>query len=409
MKKNRITYLFLLILSFIFMYNFGGFVPSLFFNTLLSALIVSVVYTIYVYYRFKFIQTLDKKNIVKGEKVRLTVKLSNQDILVYPYIYVTFFGTNSVFTEHNFSQGLIIEPFSKQEFVFDLDCKYRGIYEIGINSIYIEDFFGLLRLRYKIDDTLKITVYPRIEQLQNLEVINTNNFDNQSNTPSILDDVVNIKDVRDYSYGDSMKRIHWKLTARNNRLMVKNYHNTSDVNVTVLIDYRKNNSYSNDINLSVEDKIIESAVSVIYYYTAKNLPVSYISFHSELNTVKVTNRHEFDTLYKEFSTVQFNQMISMADILKVQLESSMDSFDLILFTSILDVDLYNEIYNARMSNNTVCLFYIVPKNFNSQSGICREILENLPEIGVTAYEIDPEERIIFALGGELDAKAAQNR
>jgi len=374
-------------------------VPSFLFNTLLSLLIFSLGHTLYVYMRFKFVQDIDKRIIIKGENVKLIVKLSNEDLIIYPYIYVSFFGSHSIFKANSYSQSLFITPFSKKEFVFDMECKYRGQYEVGISEIYIEDFLGLIKLRYKIPETKKIIVYPRIEHLNKFDVFTTNSSDSQSFSQGTAEDVNNIKDLRNYSYGDSFKKIHWKLTARSNTLMIKNYQSTSDANVNIILDLRRN-SYADEINIVIEDKLIEAAVSVLHYYLFKGISVNYMYFNQKLEILKASNMIEFEAIYKTLSTIAFNQIVSLADIVKLHYESSNTSTDMIIFTSVLDVALYNEMYYAQMSNHTVCLIYISPRTLISErSDIVDEILNNLPEIGVRTYTINPDDDIKMILGG----------
>ncbi|HEY5584914.1 MAG TPA: DUF58 domain-containing protein [Ruminiclostridium sp.] len=349
--------------------------------------------------RFKFVQDIDKRIIIKGENVKLIVKLSNEDLIIYPYIYVSFFGSHSIFKANSYSQSLFITPFSKKEFVFDMECKYRGQYEVGISEIYIEDFLGLIKLRYKIPETKKIIVYPRIEHLNKFDVFTTNSSDSQSFSQGTAEDVNNIKDLRNYSYGDSFKKIHWKLTARSNTLMIKNYQSTSDANVNIILDLRRN-SYADEINIVIEDKLIEAAVSVLHYYLFKGISVNYMYFNQKLEILKASNMIEFEAIYKTLSTIAFNQIVSLADIVKLHYESSNTSTDMIIFTSVLDVALYNEMYYAQMSNHTVCLIYISPRTLISErSDIVDEILNNLPEIGVRTYTINPDDDIKMILGG----------
>ncbi|MHB8064196.1 MAG: DUF58 domain-containing protein [Ruminiclostridium sp.] len=399
MRRNRFTFIFLFIISIIFRYNFGGFVPSVLFNTLLSLLIISIAYTLYVYYRFKFVQDIDKRVIIKGESIKLIIKLSNEDLIIFPYVYVSFFGSHSIFNANGFSQSLSITPFSKKEFIFDMECKYRGQYEVGISNIYIEDFLGLFRLKYKIPETKKIIVYPKIEHLNNFDVFSLNCSDSQSLSQGITKDFNNIKDLRDYYYGDSFKKIHWKLTARNNKLMIKNFHSTTDANINILLDLRQNN-YTEDINIIIEDKLIEAVVSVLHYYLFKSISVNYMYSGEKLEVLRASNQAEFELIYKTLASVDFNQKVSLADIIKLHYESSNTSTDIIIFTSILDVDLYNEMYNAQMSNHTICLIYISPKALVSdRNEIVDDILDNLPEIGVRAYTINPNDDIKIILGG----------
>ncbi len=399
MRKNRIAFLFLFIIAIIFRYNFGGFIPSFLLNLLISLLLVSIGYTFYVYQRFKFIQEIDKRVISKGESVKLIVKLSNEDIIIYPYVYVSFFGSHSLMNSESYSQSLVIAPLSKKEFVFDMHCKYRGQYEVGISSVYIEDFLGLVRLNYKIPETKKIIVYPRIEHLTKFEVFTSNSYDSQSSSQGAVEDIHNVRDMRLYQHGDSLRKIHWKLSARNNHWMVKNYQSTSSANVNLLIDLRKYNK-SDNVDIILEDKVVEAAVAVLYYYLHRGVSVNYIYFEDKLEILKASNRHEYEFIYKTLSTISFNQKVPLADIVSLHYESSSNLNDMIIVTSILDIDLYNVIYKAQMSSHSICLIYVSPRTLtNEKLEVVDEIMDTLPEIGVRAYSINPEDDIKLILGG----------
>ncbi|WP_242981206.1 DUF58 domain-containing protein [Ruminiclostridium sufflavum] len=399
MKKNRITFILLIFLSIIFKYNFGGFVSSFFFNTMITLLFVSTGYTVYVYIRFKFVQDIEKRIIVKGESVRLIIKLCNEDFLIFPYVFVSFFGSHSLFNADSYSQSLTITPFSKKEFAFDMVCKYRGQYEIGISDIYIEDFLGLIRLKYKIPETKKIIVYPKIEYLDSFDIFTNSCADSQTFSQGMLEDINNIKDLRNYTYGDSLRKIHWKQTAKNGSLMIKNYQSTTDVNVNILLDLRRNR-YSDEINTIIEDKLIEAVIAVVHYYLYKNISVSYMCFDERMDIIKASNQAEFDYIYKTLSSISFRQQVSLADIVKLHYENRSSSEDMIIFTGILDIELYNEIYNAQISNHTICLVYISPKLVTDEKdNIVDDILDNLPEIGVKAYTINPNDNLKTVLGG----------
>ncbi len=399
MRKSRITFIFLFVLSIIFLYNFGGFVSFFFFNTLIALLITSLVYTIFVFVRIKFIQEIDKRVIVKGENVRLVVKISNEDILVYPYVFATFFSSHSSFKGMNSSQSLSISPKSGKEFIFDMECKFRGEYDVGLSEIYIEDFLGLIKLKYKIPEPKKIIVYPKIEHLANFSILSSGSTDSQSAENGLQDNINNIRDIREYVDGDSFRKIHWKLTARNDKLMIKNYEGSIDANVNILLDLRKN-VYSDEENIIIEDKLIEAAVAVLYFYLSKGVSVNYVYFNEKLEVFKASNMMEFEQIYKTLSCVNFDQQVPMPDILRLHSESCSNSSDMIVFTSILDIDLYNEMYKSQMANHTVTLIYASPgSSGNVNSGIIEDIMENLPEIGIKAYSIHPDDDIKILLGG----------
>lgn len=373
--------------------------PSMLFNTLVSLFVVSIGYTLYIYARFKYVQEIDKRVIIKGESVKLIVKLCNEDIILYPFIHVSFFGSHSLFNSDSYSKSLCITPFSRKEFVFDMECRYRGQYEVGISDIYIEDFFGLIKLQYRISETKKIIVYPKIEHIGKFDVFSTNSFDTQNSSQGTMEDINNIKDMRNYQYGDSYRKIHWKLSARNNKLMIKNYQNTSDANVNILLDLRPG-THSSEINIIFEDKLIEAAVAILNYYLYRGIPVNYLYFDQKIEILRASNRIEFDFIYKTLSTVIFDQTASLADIVQLHYESSTNTNDMVILTSMLDVELYNEIYKAQMTNHSICLIYISPKTIVAGNyEIVDDILDNLPEIGIRAFTINPADDIKLILGG----------
>ncbi|ACL76061.1 DUF58 domain-containing protein [Ruminiclostridium cellulolyticum] len=399
MRKNRITFIFLFILSIVFLYNFGGFVSYFFFNTFLALLILSIAYTIFIFVRIKFIQEIDKRVIIKGENVKLVVKISNEDILLYPYVFASFYSSHSALKGENSSQSLSINPKSHKEFIFDMECKFRGEYEVGLREIYIEDFLGLIKLKYKIPEPKKIIVYPKIEHLSNFSILSSGSSDSQSVENGIQDNMNNIKDIREYIDGDSFRKIHWKLTARNDKLMIKNYEGSIDANVNILLDLRKN-VYNDEENIIIEDKLIEAVVAVLYFYLSKSIPVNYVYFSEKLEVFKASTMMDFEQIYKTLSCVNFDQQVAMPDILRLHSESCSNSSDMIVFTSILDIDLYNEMYKSQMANHTVTLIYVSPDSFgNVKSSIIEDIMDNLPEIGIKAYSIHPDDDIKILLGG----------
>ncbi len=399
MKRNRFTFIFLLILSIIFLYNFGGFVPSLFFNILLSVFLFSVVYTIYIYFRLVFKQDMEKDVIVKGEKVRLTVSLSNRDLLIYPFIFVTFRVTHNVLKEYLNSKSFSINPLSRKMYTFEMECKYRGQYEVGISELYIEDFLGIIRLKIKVQEHKKLIVYPKIEHLDYFDVYCTNISDTQNLSQSSIEETNNIKDLRNYNYGDSFRKIHWKLSARNNKLLIKNYQSTSDINLNVILDLRKN-MYTAEMNIIIEDKLIEAIIAVLHYYLLKSVHVNYIFFNQKLEVLTVSNQTDFDFIYNTLAAVEFNQTIPLSDILILHNENSNNDSDIIIFTSMIDINLYNELANSISERRSICLIYVSPQNQDiKKSDQTNDIIKNLLQMGVTVYTINPDDEIKNILGG----------
>ena len=90
MWRNRIFLLLFIILTAVFASFFGGPLPyALFYLSLLLPLI-SYLYLLYIYNRFRVYQLIDKKTLTKHETVPFRFILANEDLLTYAHIHVTF-------------------------------------------------------------------------------------------------------------------------------------------------------------------------------------------------------------------------------------------------------------------------------------------------------------------------------
>ncbi len=387
MKQNRILYFCLFFLALIFIYFYGGRIPYAFFYVIVLLPVISLLYTFLVYLRFKYGQDTDRKFVTKGDKVNFIFSIHNEDFFFYPYVKVTFYGAETVFAKQFQIKNFSLAPFHGKTFSFELLCNYRGNYEIGINSVEIEDFLGLFTFRYNVFEPKYVTVYPCIVYLDRFFL----KTDFQSESHSILnsrnEDMATISDIRNYAFGDSLKRIHWKLTAKSGDLMVKKFQSTSETSVVMILDLKKN-PYTSGINVAVEDKVIESIVSVLHYCLYNWIPVTLIYYSGRLVTVQARNHLMFNEIYEILARVKFNESIPVKDLIEVYTNDTIAKTNLLLFTSNLDYELYDRIYKTTVSGFDVSLLYTSPESLTgSATGDVDNILASLPEIGVNAYKI----------------------
>ncbi len=90
MKKNRIIWFTLFGISLIFIYFFGGPIPYTFFYIMCILPLVTLLLNIIILARFKYAQSVDIKDVVKGQKIYFKYSIYNEDIFLYPYINVRF-------------------------------------------------------------------------------------------------------------------------------------------------------------------------------------------------------------------------------------------------------------------------------------------------------------------------------
>lgn len=393
MKQSRILYICLFIMALIFAYFNGGKIPYMLLYTAILLPLVSLIYTLIIYVRFKFGQELDKKFVIKGDKVHFIFSVNNEDFFIYPYVRVTFHGAQTVFENQVQICDFSLRPYSGINHSFELQCNYRGSYEIGIHSVEIEDFFGLFRFKYNINEPKYITVYPRIIYLENFLLKTDFMSESHSIVNNITEDMTTTSDVRKYAYGDSLKRIHWKLTAKTQSFMVKKFQSTSECNTLIMLDLYKN-SYSSSENIILEDKVIESIVAVLYYCLYNWIPVNIVYFNGKLTSIEAKNHLIFNELFELMANIKFTGTVPLKDLLEMYVNNTLSKTNIVLFTSNLDYDLYNQIYKASNSDFDVSLVYTSPEKITGvKITDVENILSFLPEIGVNSYKIGIDDNI----------------
>ncbi len=393
MLKTRLLYGILVLFAVLFVHSYSGMVPNLIFNLLWVLPAVSFLYTLFVYFKFRFVQSIDKTTFTKGDRMRLTFSLGSDDYLLYPYLKITFFGSDTVFSDQLSSKIFSLYPREVKSFTVDLECKYRGFYKVGIESVEIRDFLGIFRLRNKYSEEKTITVFPRIVVLEKFRL--RTNF--MSETQTVLDnkyeDMATISDIRKYAYGDSFKKIHWKLTAKSNELMVKNFQGTSETGTVLLLDLQKL-PFSEDIRIVVEDKLIEAMVAVVYYCLSGWIPTNIIYFEEKLLDIKAKNPLDFNSVYRLLSRVRFNEETKAGDLLELYLNEHITRANIVIFTSVVDYHLFDQIYKAKYSGYEVILVYVSPEELTGMKDETAEnVLSYLPEIGVDYYKINVSDDI----------------
>ena len=112
----------------------------------------------------------------------------------------------------------------------------RGRYEFEASVAVIEDPFGLERVEQPLESPGALLVYPRLVELDRLfSEAGRHSHDGRRlllQRPSGFD----LHSVREYEHGDSLRKVHWRSTARRAQLMVKELEDAPRDEVAVVLD-----------------------------------------------------------------------------------------------------------------------------------------------------------------------------
>ncbi|NMB95213.1 MAG: DUF58 domain-containing protein [Clostridiaceae bacterium] len=348
----------------------------------------SFIYTLIIFYRFKYFQEIDKKFIIKGDRINYIFTISNEDFLFYPYLHVTFFGSKTIFNEQFKKINLSLLPHKEMTYTFELYCRYSGNYEIGVEKIEIGDFLGIFKFTYKVPFPLSIIVYPRIIVLERFRLKTDFTSESYSSSLNRHEETGILEDVRKYAYGDTLKKVHWKLSAKLNEIMIKQFQSTTESSALIIPDFKKND-YTIEQNTVIEDKILESTIAVINYCLNNWIPISLICYSKETLEIKAGNPTDFSDVYNNVSQIRFAHTLRISDIADVYVKNATAKSNLILCTADIDYSLYNVIYYASLSGFNTIVIYISPEEITGiKNEVAEAIISDIPRIGAKVYKMN---------------------
>ncbi|MCM1123866.1 MAG: DUF58 domain-containing protein [Eubacterium sp.] len=304
MKMRRWILLDLWVLSLAGISLYGGAVSyGIFFGVTLIP-VISLVYLAAVYFNLKILQQIEGRNMVCGQAVPYLFILQNESFCVFAGVSVGMFSSFSYVEELPGNTEYELLPKDKKTFETKLTCRYRGEYEVGVKEIIMTDFLKLFRIRYRIPHAVKVQVLPKTTRVTRLNSIDdlTAFVQRESSRERTEPDVV----VRDYVTGDAFKQIHWKATARERKLKVRNRIGEEKQGISLMWDTRR---YSRDQReyLPIEDKILETVVALGLFLADKNISFSAYYGQKNIVTTQVRGIRDFDGFYRSVSEIVFDR------------------------------------------------------------------------------------------------------
>ncbi|MBN1643853.1 MAG: DUF58 domain-containing protein [Dehalococcoidales bacterium] len=200
--------------------------------------------------RVEYHRKLSSERVFFGEEVTLEVEVSNRKPLPLPWIQIddeipkelTLLKgktTPSRFATHTTLSNLFsLSWYHKVKRRYPLQCRQRGYFTFGPAEIRSGDFFGLFTRTQDVELVDHLMVYPKILPLEKLGIPSKQPLGDIRTRNHIFQDPVLTAGVREYHFGDSLKRIHWKSTARLGQLQTKVFEPTTTVDMGIFMDVR---------------------------------------------------------------------------------------------------------------------------------------------------------------------------
>ncbi len=181
----------------------------------------------------EYSRVLSQQRAFPGETVDLRIQTVNRKLLPLPWLVVedelpaelTIHG-GRVTPSYKASRLelrmlLSLRWYERVSRRYRVECTARGYHSFGPARLHSGDIFGFFSREAASPEVDHLLVYPRVVPLEELGLPAKQPFGGRRAPRWMLEDPLRVAGVRDYAPGDSLRRIHWKASARTSRLQVK--------------------------------------------------------------------------------------------------------------------------------------------------------------------------------------------
>lgn len=249
-----------------------------------------------------------------------------------------------------------VYPLKKMRIFVPCKHRYRGSYPVQILKLSVYDPFKLIRVSRKLDVRMQLVILPRKIPLDSLGLV----FGGDKGTvpePVLNGDKEDFSHVREYAEGDMLQMIHWKLTAKQNELMIKQYDTNGDRRSVILCNFSGESATPSAI-MRRSDAVIETAVAVAL--SASRARIKTIAdVGTAVNGVcEISDTGSFERFYDMMAvlppdpeTIDFTQLVKKY--------AAVDSAAMFLITPVINEEILTAAEAAAMRiAGTVVLIYV---------------------------------------------------
>lgn len=220
--------------------------------------------------------TTSSQMIRKQEEGTLVIQIENKSLLPVANVEIPLKYYNLMQEEvHTESFFVSLLSNSVQKIIVTVDTAYVGLLSFEVDTIVLKDYIHITKAKKRVYEKIAIFVLPssQVECHENIIVQNDMVSEHYNiNEKKKGDDPSEIFEIREYREGDKLKSVHWKLSNKHQRLMVKEFSQEFYYTPLILLDLYWESKSDNEggkprgLKLKKVDGIIECFASFAQWH-----------------------------------------------------------------------------------------------------------------------------------------------
>lgn len=227
--------------------------------------------------RFEFLE----ESVIEGETAHMRETLTNRKrlpmfTLQVKFAVPAFFNfeekENTVSTDRNYRNDIyVLNGFEKVTRTLPFTCTRRGYYTVQSLELISSDLFHRQKLAVRVPQNGALYVYPRTLDRDRFDILFRELLGAMITRRYSLEDPFEFRGIRPYEPGDPMRQVNWKISARQDELMVNQYQFTASQHVCILLNLESDSNWRYD---KLFEESIRLAAAYIECCMERKIPVS---------------------------------------------------------------------------------------------------------------------------------------
>lgn len=302
----------------------------------IGILIISILISLKVYNDLACDFILNTKDYTVDSEFNVVMEIFNLKLFPILNLKIRNVDINKI-SKEDIHDNVVLMPSEILNLPVKVIAKKRGIYPLNNTEFSFSDVFDIFTMKKIIPTKKSIKIYPRIYTLSSVSSRSNNVIDTIAENLYGKKDSSNIKDIRKYVNGDSLKNIHWKLSAKSDTFMVKNYSSIVGKEVNILV-----NMHSHLIDSPSEEKMISFLASLSKYFCDRGIKNRVFLNNFDKQVYAINSKEEFNTFYESLVTTICDGKYDFSTFLLNNVKKSFNNS----LNIILDIEVSKETINS---------------------------------------------------------------
>lgn len=301
-----------------------------------------------------FFERKFERRVFPGETLSVILRIKNTSRLPVVWLHAQESLPLEVSTNKVLRQVFTLAPKGEDCLKYQLTPKKRGYYPLGPVEFSTGDLLGLVSEKTIQGERDYLTVYPRVIALSKVRLPSHSPLGDLRHEQPIFEDPARPTGKRDYTAGDSLRRIDWKSSAAVGRLQTKLFEPSIALETVLFLNLNAN-EYHYKFRYDATELAIVVAASLANWVVAQKQSVGLVvngsdPFAHDLrpqNLPARKGRPHLMRLLETLARVQFVETLPVAQVLHQQRVELSWGTTVIVITGQANEELFDQFFQLR--------------------------------------------------------------